>query len=92
MNIIKFFLKEDLSSQSNLLLSDMKRINATKQLRKVKIRRRDIDNKFSIPVSFDPQNSGITASRYNHPQKFKFTEFILPGDALLQKTYSSKKI
>lgn len=84
MSIIKFLSKEDLRFQPKLAHSTVDKFNAIEQLRKVNTK--NIGYEFSIPISFSPKNSGITISKNDHSHKFKFTEFMLPGDALLQKS------
>ena len=92
MSNIKFLSKDNLYLQTNLGYSNGDKLNAAEQLRKVSARSKSNEHEFSLPASFNPHNSGITISRPSRPQKFKFTEFMLPGDALLQKTNSPRKI
>ena len=90
MSIIKFFRKEDLHQQPKLTLTNVDKFNTPGQLRRVNTK--GIAHEISIPVTFGPQNSGIAVSKNSHLQKFKFTEFMLPGDALLQKANCVGKI
>lgn len=90
MSIIKFFSKDDLHQQSKLTRTTTDRFNSIGQLRRANAK--SIENEISLPISFGAQNSGITVSKNTHLQKFKFTEFILPGDALLQKSTCIGKV
>ena len=92
MSIIKFFLKEDSHFQPKLTRSNVDRFNATEQLRRTKNKSQYGGCEVSIPVSFSEHNSGITISKQNHYAKFKFTEFMVPGDALLQKSNRARRI
>ena len=92
MSITKFFLTEDFHFQPKLTRSKVKLFSSSEQLLRAKSRNQCERQEISIPLSFTQNNSGITVSKQSHCIKFKFTEFMVPGDALLQKTSLTPKI
>lgn len=87
MSLSKLLLNDTLQSGTRVNTSCLTKVS-NRQLLKIKTaQNRDNSILFNIPKTLKGLNSGILASSYEYSTSNRFTEFILPGDALMQKSY-----